>query len=119
MTTKIKTLTLDSLSKVGAFTGRPVQKEISWTQGDKEYSATVYVRPLGYQSAVADILAAGQDAVAARIASSICDEQGEPVFTVADITGEASPDRGALDGALTVALLVAIHEVNNLGKKTH
>ncbi|EIP9850977.1 phage tail assembly chaperone family protein, TAC, partial [Escherichia coli] len=61
--------------------------------------------------------AAGKiDGVAGRIASSICDENGNPVFTVADITGEADPERGALDGNLTVALLVAIQQVNDLGK---
>lgn len=40
----------------------------------------------------------------------------EPIFTPADITGEADPERGALDGGLTVALLLAIQEVNDLGK---
>lgn len=58
------------------------------------------------------------DGVAGRIAASICDEEGKPVFTPADITGEADPDRGSLDGALTIALLVAIKEVNDLGKTT-
>ncbi|HIF4664641.1 TPA: phage tail assembly chaperone family protein, TAC [Citrobacter koseri] len=111
-------LTLDSLKQTGAFTGRPVEKEITWKQGEKEITATVYVRPMGYHNAVSSVLsAAGKiDGVAGRIASSICDENGNPVFTVADITGEADPDRGALDGALTVALLVAIQQVNDLGK---
>ena len=48
-----------SLHQAGAFTGRPVEKEISWRQGGQEYSATVFVRPLGFQSAVSDVLAAG------------------------------------------------------------
>lgn len=56
------------------------------------------------------------DGVAGRIAASICDEEGKPVFTPADITGEADPERGALDGQLTIALLLAIQEVNDLGK---
>lgn len=111
-------LTLDSLKQHGSFTGRPVEKEISWKQGDDEITATVFVRPLGYYTARSDILAVGGkiDGVAGRIAASICDEDGQPVFTPADITGEADPERGALDGALTVALLVAITEVNDLGK---
>ncbi|HCR9764866.1 TPA: phage tail assembly chaperone family protein, TAC [Citrobacter koseri] len=111
-------LTLDTLKQTGAFTGRPVEKEITWKQGEQEITATVYVRPMGYHNAVSTVLsAAGKiDGVAGRIASSICDENGNPVFTVADITGEADPDRGALDGALTVALLVAIQQVNDLGK---
>lgn len=113
-------LTLESLKTAGAFTGRPVEKEITWKQGDKELTATVYVRPMGYHTATSDVLAMGGkvDGVAGRIAASICDENGKPVFRAADITGEADPERGALDGALTVALLVAIQEVNDLGKTT-
>ncbi|MHC5351693.1 phage tail assembly chaperone family protein, TAC [Metapseudomonas furukawaii] len=109
---------LASLMQAGAFTGAPVEKEITWKQGGKELTATVYVRPLGYASAIADIQTwAGKvDGPAARIAASICDEQGKPVFTAADITGDADPERGALDGNLTVALLKAIADVNSLGK---
>lgn len=111
-------LSIANLKQAGAFTGRPVKKSIVWKQGEEEFDATVYVRPLGYAAAVSDVLAiAGkQDSVAGRIAASICSETGEPVFTVADITGQADPDRGALDGNLTVALLAVIQEVNSLGK---
>jgi spore maturation protein SpmB len=113
-------LSIAGLLRAGAFTGRPVEKEISWRQGEQEFTATVFVRPLGFQSAISDVLAAGgrEDSVAGRIAASICDEQGKPVFTVGDITGASDADRGALDGALTLALLSAIGEVNSLGKAT-
>lgn len=113
-------LSIDNLKAAGAFTGRPVEKEISWKQGDEEFNATVYIRPMGYHTAVSNVLTyTGKiDGVAGRIAASICDEEGKPVFTVADITGEADPTRGALDGSLTVALLVAIQEVNDMGKTT-
>jgi spore maturation protein SpmB len=111
-------LSIQSLKAAGAFTGRPVEREIKWLQDGKEIVATVFVRPLGYQTAVNDVLSAtGKvDTYAARIAASICDEKGQPVFTVADITGDADPERGALDGSLTMALMVVIAEVNNLGK---
>lgn len=111
-------LSIDSLKQAGAFTGRPVEKEITWKQGYQDFTATVYIRPLGYHTAMTDVMAANGrlDGVAGRIAASICDEEGKPVFTPADITGEADPERGALDGALTIALLVAIQEVNDLGK---
>ncbi|HHJ4580932.1 phage tail assembly chaperone family protein, TAC [Escherichia coli] len=113
-------LTLDNLKKAGAFTGRPIEKEITWKQGDEELTATVFIRPAGYHAATQGIQAsAGKiDGVAGYIAAAVCDEAGNPVFTAKDITGEADPDRGALDGALTVALLVAIQEVNELGKMT-
>lgn len=114
-------LTVEALKSAGAFTGRPVEKEISWKQGEKTLTATVYVRPMGYHTATSDVMALGGkiDGVAGRIAASICDEEGKPVFTVADITGEADPERGSLDGQLTIALLVAIQEVNDLGKSTN
>lgn len=114
-------LSIDSLKTAGAFTGRPVEKEITWfNQDGEELTATVFIRPMGYHSARSDALAASgiHDGIAGRIAASICDENGKAVFTPADITGEATPERGALDGALTVALLLAIQEVNELGKTT-
>lgn len=111
-------LTLESLKSAGAFTGRPVEKEVTWMQGDKELKATVFIRPLGYQAAISEVksLNGVQDNLAGRLAASVCDENGVPVFTVGDITGEADPERGALDGRLTVALLAAMFEVNNAGK---
>ncbi|MCW8278916.1 phage tail assembly chaperone family protein, TAC [Pseudomonas sp. PCH199] len=125
-------LSIENLKQAGAFTGRPVEKSISWKQGKNEFTATVFVRPLGYQAAVSDVLAINgkQDSVAGRIAASICDEDGNPVFTVADIVHgpldpaelakdpESTKRLGALDGGLTVSLLAVIHEVNNLGKTT-
>lgn len=112
------TLSIDSLKNMGAFTGAPVEKEITWQQGAQELSAVVYVRPFGYRTAIGDLTAHREqtDATAGRIAASICDAEGKPVFTAQDITGEADPERGALDGSLTVALLAAISEVNHLGK---
>lgn len=111
-------LSIDSLKELGAFTGAPIEKEITWKQGEKEFTATVYVRPLSYSSAVSDLMAINGkvDGIAGRIAASIVDADGKPVFTAGDITGEADPARGALDGNLTVALLSVIAEVNNMGK---
>jgi Phage tail assembly chaperone, TAC len=111
-------LSIDSLKDMGAFTGAPVEREITWRQGEDEHTATVFVRLLSYRSAVSDITSAvsNSDPVAGRIAASICDEKGHPVFTVDDITGDADPDRGPLSGSLTMALLQVIGEVNGLGK---
>jgi len=111
-------LSIDSLKQVGAFTGAPVEREITWKQGGQELTATVYVRPLSYLSAKADLaaLTGKSDGVAGRIASCICDAEGKPVFTPEDITGEADPERGPLDGNLTMALMLVIGQVNGLGK---
>lgn len=112
-------LSIESLAEMGAFTGAPVEKEITWKQGEDELKATVFVRRLSYKSAVADLKAMQSedlDMVAGRIASCICDEKGKPIFKPEDITGEADPDRGPLDGNLTMSLLAVIGEVNDLGK---
>ena len=114
-------LNLENLKEAGAFTGAPVEREITWKQGAREITATVYVRPLSYQSTVQSLAAGkGGDPLAARIAASICDAHGAPVFTAEDITGEADPERGPLDGNLTMALLAVIGDVNGMGKpQTH
>lgn len=113
-------LSIDNLKEMGAFTGAPVQKEISWKKGDEELTATVFVRPLSYISTVSDLTSAHSksDPVAGRIAACICDAEGKAVFTPADITGEADPDRGPLDGNLTMSLLAVIGEVNGAAGKT-
>lgn len=112
-------LSIESLVGIGAFTGAPVSREIVWKIGEQEYKADVFVRPLSYHSAVADLksMAENRDAIAARIAVSIVDEHGKPVFQAADITGDADPDRGPMDGNLVWALLAAIADVNGLGKQ--
>lgn len=114
----IGALSLASLTTAGSFTGRPVERTINWKQGDEDLSAVVYVRPLSYNSAVSDLQAIHDngDAVAGRIASCIVDAEGKPVFTREDITGDADPERGPLDGNLTMALLVAISSVTGMGK---
>lgn len=111
-------LNIENLKSIGAFTGAPVEKEIKWKQGEEEYTATVFIRPLSYKSTVSDLQGVNdkKDPVAVRIASSVCDESGTPIFTADDITGDADPERGALDGNLAMALLAAIAEVNYLGK---
>ncbi|ABI59708.1 conserved hypothetical protein [Nitrosomonas eutropha C91] len=112
-------ISIESLKTQGGFSDKPVKRTITWRQSDEEFTGDVYVRPLSYASAVADLRSINDDLdpVASRIASSITDEQGKPIFTVQDITGEADPDRGALNGSLTIALLNVIAEVNGLGKQ--
>lgn len=113
---------IEALDKLGAFTPVGLAEEsIQWHQDGKDYQAVVYVRPLSFDSAVTDLInrpdqSDNPDAIARRIASSICNKAGEPIFTVGDITGQANPERGALSYALTMALLAAIGRVNKLGK---
>lgn len=117
-------LTLDSLKEVGAFTGAPVEKEITWKQGDDEFTATVYVRRMSYNSAIEDMkaLASKTEVAAGRIASCICDENGKAVFTADDVAegpivnAETGERAGPLCSELTWELLSVIAEVNSEGK---
>lgn len=130
-----------ALSKAGAFAGAPVKREITWTKDGDDLVFTVYVRRLSYHSTVADAqaFAGGQGLAAGRIASSIVDESGKPVFQMSDITGvhdDGSPvlltdkdgepvldengnaiQRGPLDAELSSLLMQAIAEVNGFLKK--
>jgi hypothetical protein len=111
-------LTKDSFKQKGIFSGAPVEKLVTWKTAGEEYTFTVFVKQLAYHAAVSDVMShvKGGDALAGRIAASICDREGNAIFTADDITGEADPVRGALDGNLTLALLTAISEVNGLGE---
>lgn len=122
---RIVKLSIASLTEANAFSAKPVEKQIEW----KGHTITTYVRHLSYQTALAQLNSInGADVNAARIAGSICDENGRPVFTIQDITGEVVlprdwkegdplPEaRGGLDHELTILLLAAIGEVQNLGK---
>ena len=125
-------LTVDALQAAGAFAGPPVKREITWSSGGEERKADVYIRPLSYQSAIGDIRAIGGDGdiAASRIANSVVDETGQPVFKISDITGvneDGTPVmytdsdgeervRGGMCESLITALLILIGEVNSLGK---
>jgi len=126
-------LSINSLQGAGAFTGAPVEKEIKWEQDGETLTATAYVRKLSYKSAVSDVRQFGGEVIAGRIASCICDKNGNQVFSVEDITGNVVDEkgdtkeekdrkakireRGPLNHSLTIALLAAIGEVNGAIKK--
>ena len=95
-----------------------VKKSITLTDlaTGEEMQADVYVRPLSFESVAGDIRTYGgdeNDAIAQRIAYSIRDEHGAPIFTASQISGE---DGKALSPQLTYELLRVIGEVNLLGK---
>lgn len=114
-------LTLETLAANGGFVSRKaVPKAIKLKNEDGEdFAATVHVLPLSYVSAKSEIVASQlkSDPLAARIAHCIVDEEGKPVFTVADVVGEADPERGPFSDSLTHELLRVISEVSQLGKR--
>ena len=112
-------LSRNFLIEKGSFVGAPVKKEITWKQNDETFAADVYVRKMSFHSAVNEIQAftKNNNAIAGRIAGCICDEKGQALFTVDEITGSGVyQEQGPLNGSLTLALLNAIGEVNKLGE---
>lgn len=108
-------LSLESVSQAQAFVGAPVKREISWKQVGEdgkpvEYSAYVFVRQRSCETLERDTMAAieKRDIFASRIATLICDEKGDPVFSYEDAARLREP--------LALALSNAIGEVNGAKK---
>ena len=111
MSTKKEAQKIDFQSLSQRFSvGEPVKKEIRWKADGEEYTADVYVRRNSCASLEKDIesRALGRNAVATKIATSICDEKGEAIFDY--------ETADSLIESLTVALLGAIAEVNSAKK---
>ncbi|CAI3796040.1 phage tail assembly chaperone family protein, TAC [Rheinheimera sp. MM224] len=111
-------LTLQTLQEAGAFTpAQPVKQEISWVN-DKGETVTcdTYIRLKSYATVVQESLHHNQgiDAVAAKIAASVVDQNNKTVFSAADIVGSA--ERGPICSGLTFALLGAISKANGVGE---
>lgn len=97
----------------GFVSAQPVKKEITWFAPSGQQTATVFVRLKSYQSVMAEIQNGNSgNAAAARIASSIVDEDGNPIFTVEDVAGNS--EHGPMSESLTIALLTAISEANGV-----
>lgn len=113
-------LTLQSLQASNSFAGAPVHQEIEWenTEGELQ-KADVWVRRGSYATMTQTwaLAAENKDHLASQIATLICDQDGGPVFTAADVLGTADPSRGPICDRLFMALLDAMNKVN-AGKKS-
>jgi len=110
------TTTQHPLDIPAAYAPAPVPKTIEWEQGGQTHSATVHIRPLSWQALMGAALAEGkaqEDLIARRLADSVCDAQGKPLYSLADIQGESGK---ALCADLVMSLLNAMNEVNTAGK---
>ena len=112
-------LNLKDLVAKGAFVSASephVKTEIKYHGTDgAEVVADVWVRRASYHTMTNTWKAAegNQEHLAARIATMICDEDGNPILTAGDVLGTADPSRGPICDTLFLALLTAINEVNS------
>jgi hypothetical protein len=110
-------LNIENLQQIGAFVGQPIKKTITWAQVDpdgtaKEFTADTYIRrgSCATLESEARMSGDGKKMFAVRIASSVCDENGEPILTY-----EQALD---LNDGLSAALFAAVIEVNPRVAKT-
>ena len=110
-------LNLKDLVAQGAFvsTSEPhVKREIKYHGTDgEEVTVDVWVRRASYHTITNTWKAAegNQEHLAARIATMICDEEGNPVLSTGDVLGTADPARGPICDTLFLALITAVNEV--------
>ena len=110
-------LNLKDLVAQGAFVKEPfVKRQIKWhnTEGE-ELTADICVRLASYHTITNTWKAAegNQEHLAARIATMVCDEDGGPILSTADVLGTADPARGPICDTLFLALITAVNEVNS------
>lgn len=114
-----KKLSLSELKGHAAcYVGKPVPEKVTWSMDGEDYEIDVFVRRFSYSTAIGEMesIRESQSITAQRIATSIVDELGQPVFSVGDITGESHPERGPMSQTMVMALLHAIYRANGLGK---
>lgn len=91
--------------------------EITSEDGEKQI-VTVFIRPLSFslvmRSEPESDKEALMDLLAERIAYSICDESGRPLFVKEQIKGTADKSLGA---DLVLALMSAVNSFNNFSEK--
>jgi hypothetical protein len=112
-------LSINALKAAGAFVAAPVKKDIAWHADGKLQEATIYVRQDSFHTLTKrwEEQREGADATAIRIATSVCNEAGEPVFTIEDILGSEASGHGPLTAELTIVLLAAIQQANGVSKE--
>lgn len=111
-------LNLKDLVSQGAFVKEAfVKRQITWhnTEGE-ELTADICVRLASYHTITNTWKAAegNQEHLAARIATMVCDEDGGPIFSTADILGTTGIEgRGAMCDTLFLALITAVNEAQS------
>lgn len=91
--------------------------EISDNKGEKQ-SVNIYLRPLSFalvmRSAPETDPEATMDLLAERIAYSVCNEEGNPIFTKEQVKGTSDKSLGS---DIVLALMTAVNSFNNFSEK--
>lgn len=90
--------------------------EVADERGKKQ-SVTIFIRPLSFalvmRSEPESDKEAAMDLLAERIAYSICNETGEPIFTKDQIKGTSDK---SLSADLVFVLMTAVNDFNNFSE---
>lgn len=104
----MNTLTADAIKQAGGFVGAPIQKTVNI--GGKEFTIWVRKESVGLlNDAIRDNRINGVDFGIARYCNAIVDQDGEPIFSPAQME--------ALTDEFFNPLLAAYNEVNPQEKK--
>lgn len=80
-----------------------------------QHDANIFLRPLSFdlimRSAPDDDQDAVRDLLAERVSYSVCNEEGEPIFTKDQVKGTADK---SLSGEIVLSLMAAVNEFNGV-----
>jgi len=107
-------LNINMLKESGSYIGKPVKKQVEWQVKGKTLKADIYVKLSSYETTMEEFKfnAEGQNVLVARILASVCNEKGEPIFTLKDIEGDPETGEGKLCSSLFMALVSAMNQAN-------
>ncbi|WP_252715350.1 phage tail assembly chaperone family protein, TAC [Acinetobacter bereziniae] len=109
----MKKLSISQIKK-GECRGAPELATIEFKLHGEDTSVDFYILPFGYSTSVAQMQAFGEkkEALAGMLASVICDEEGNLIFSEDDV-------RKLFNDTLTDATWNKVVEINVLGKKSN
>lgn len=113
MVKTMKKLSIDQIKK-GDLLGKPEKITVSIMFNGEPAEFDTHILPFSYKTAIAQMQAYGEkkEALAGMLASVICDEDGNPVFTEEDV-------REKFNQALVDAIWNKVVDINMLGKKSN
>lgn len=114
-------VTYKNLLAAGIVLGEPVKKTISFPFNGEQVEGDIYIRKPSPKAAVEWAIAQRDgvfEAIVARVAGAVVDENGDPAFPVEALLREKPDgDEQVLPGEMVMAIIMAVTEYYNGEKK--